>query len=103
MVPLITDRALDDLNALWDELNAFNREYANRTIESLVDNILRLDQFPEAHPVVSSEGGFAIRRLNVGVWAVFYAIEQGRPTVIRVVSGRRDLGPILANLDPPTT
>ncbi len=102
-MPLITDLALDDLNGIWDDLNKLDRAYANRTLKSLVDQILRLGDFPEAHPVVLHEGGFAVRRLNVQMWAVFYTVGSGRPHVLRVVSGRRDLGPILADLDPPTT
>ena len=52
MVPLITDLALGDLNDVWDDLNRFDRGFASRTVTTLVEHILRLGEFPEAHPVV---------------------------------------------------
>lgn len=103
MLPLITEPALDDLAGIWDDLSGFDLGYAERTVKTLVDQILLLGEFPEAHPVVRNVAELPIRRLNVGVWAVFYTVDKGRPTVIRIISGRRDLGRLLAELNPPTT
>jgi len=89
--------ARDDLDAIWDYLaQEASPEVADFVVARLYEAMNVAAEHPRLYPETNFRG--QPRRLNVFEYAVFYEPQaEGGIFVLRVIHGRRNLGPVLGS------
>ncbi len=87
---VVSDRAVDDLNQIFDYLNPLNPAAARNQLAAISDKFGQIARFPfigRERPAFGSE----IRSSVSGSKVIFYRVGEDRIVILRVVDGRMDL------------
>ncbi|WP_033922421.1 type II toxin-antitoxin system RelE/ParE family toxin [Sphingomonas sp. 37zxx] len=83
-------KARDDLDEIYFHIAQENEAAAGRLVNKLESAVQRLGNFPRSAPD-RSELGEGLRGLTTGGYVIFYRVEPGTVTVLRVIHAARDL------------
>jgi toxin ParE1/3/4 len=87
MIPIVTERAAQDINQIFE----FHDEHtAQQITREMIRGIENLELFP-LFGRARDELKVGLRSFVIRKYVVFYRIWQDTPVVIRVVHGSRDL------------
>lgn len=89
-----TDEAIDDLIAIWTWIAVDNITAADRLIREIDDLIVHL----ASHPLIGERCAArrrVFRRLSHGNYVIYYHVRGDVVTIVRVLHGARDHGPLL--------
>ena len=87
MIPIITERAAQDINQLFEFHSEGNAQHIANEIIRQVETLEDFPLFGRSR----DELKIGLRSFIVQKYVVFYHIWQNTPVVIRVVHGSRDL------------
>ena len=85
-----TDRALSDLERLYEFLATANPPAAARTVQTLVEAPTRLMTYPRLGEVLEEFAPREVRRLIVGRYELRYEVDADAIAVLRVFHARED-------------
>ena len=85
----LTDKAIEDLDDIWDYASQHDPEEADRLIDRLHEKCLLLTQMPE-RGMLRNDIGQGIRRIIEGKHTIFYKVHSKRVDVIRILRSTRD-------------
>jgi toxin ParE1/3/4 len=89
--------ALNDIDQLWDHYAGIaGRGTADRILREIAKVVAAIDEFPLAGRS-RDELRAGMRSLPAAIHVVFYRLKNGRPEIVRVLDGRRDIGEIFAD------
>lgn len=94
---IISDEALEDLDAIWDFVAKSSIPAADRLLSELIDRCYRLEERPSRFSIVPGFERDAVRRCNVRSWAIFFAVRETHVEVLHILQGRRDLTAALSD------
>ena len=100
MKVVITDAAIEDLQAIGDYIAERNPARADSFIEELPRRCERLGTTPRAWPLVPRYESYGVRRRVFGNYLIFYRIADDVVEVIHVLHGARDYEPLLFPEEP---
>ncbi len=86
----VSDRAREDLDALWLDIAADNSRAADRLVHRIVNQYTKLCQFPGMGPR-RDELRPGLRSWPVGNYLIFYKSTDEGIEIIRILHGARDL------------
>ena len=89
---LVTPRADRDLDSIWSFITADNPKAADAMIDRLTDTFDMLLTMPQAGRL-RHEFRDNLRSFVVDNYVIFYVMVPKGIDIIRVVHGRRDIGP----------
>jgi toxin ParE1/3/4 len=88
--------ALEDIDHLWDYYaDVAGRANADRLLRQIAKIVITIEEFPSAGRS-RDEIRAGLRSLAAGLHIIFYRLKQGRPEIVRVLDGRRDLDEIFS-------
>ena len=93
-----TAPARDDLNEIIDYISLTNLNYAVKILDTIEENVGKLDMFPERYrivPELEKYGYLIYREIIIEYWRVIYRIENNFVYIMLVIDGRRNLEDIL--------
>jgi toxin ParE1/3/4 len=89
--------AVADIEHLWEYYaQAAGRGTADRILREIAKAVAVLDDFPAAGRA-RDEIRTGLRSLAATPQIVFYRLKDGRPEIVRVLDGRRDIDEIFAD------
>jgi len=89
-----TAPAREDINEIIDYISKTNINYAVKILDSIEENVKKLDMFPERYRIVSElekYGYLLYREIIIEYWRVIYKIENNFVYIMLVIDGRRNL------------
>jgi toxin ParE1/3/4 len=89
---LVTPRADHDLDSIWSSIKVNNPRAADAMIDRLTDAFDMLLTMPQAGRL-RHEFRENLRSLVVDNYVIFYGMVPEGIDIVRVVHGRRDIGP----------
>ena len=95
MKVVFSDRARDDLDAIWQTIAAENPVRATSFVEELIDLGESLATMPYRFAVFSRYLAKGIRRAPHGNYLIFYRVLNGRIEIIHVLHAARDIDRML--------
>lgn len=95
MKVVITDTAIEDLQAIGDYIAERHPARSESFIEELLQRCERLGDTPRAWPLVPRYERYGIRRRVFGDYLIFYRIAEDAVEVVHVLHGARDYEPLL--------
>ena len=95
--PIIwSSEALEDIDHLWDYLvEVAGRASADKVLREIAKVVAAIEEFPRAGRS-RDDIRVGLRSLSAGLQIVFYRLKDGRPEIVRVLDGRRDIDEIFA-------
>jgi len=90
---IISDQAADDLDQIWRHIGIDNPSAADKLVEVIYENCLRIKKNPEIGRN-RDELLPGIRCLGVKKYLIFYRIKNQAVQIVRILSGYRDLDSI---------
>jgi toxin ParE1/3/4 len=89
--------ALNDIDHLWDySANIAGSATADKILREIGEVIAVIDDFPLAGRS-RKEIRTGLHSLSAGSQIVFYRLKDGRPEIVRVLDGRRDIDEVFAD------
>jgi toxin ParE1/3/4 len=86
-----TERADEDLIAIWSNIAADSPASADRTLDAIEERWLQLARFPFSGRA-RDDVAPGVRCLVVGSYLTLYSIGDEAITILRVLHGRRNIG-----------
>ena len=93
-----TAPARDDINEIIDYISQTNEAYAVKILDSIEENVKKLDISPERFrivPELEKYGYLMYREIIVEYWRIVYKIESDFVYIMLVIDGRRNLQDLL--------
>lgn len=87
-----TDRADEDLIAIWLEIAADNSQAADRVLDAIERRWQQIVQSPYSG-IARDDIAPGIRHLIVGQYLTFYRVSDDAIEIIRALHGRRKISP----------
>lgn len=88
--------ALADIDHLWDYYaEVAGRASADKLLRQIATVVVAINEFPLAGRS-RNDVRVGLRSLSAGSQIVFYRLSGGRPEIVRVLDGRRDIDEIFA-------
>ncbi len=79
-----TKRSLKDLKLIFDYIALDSTYYAARFINKIIQRVDQLEPFPESGRIVPEKDDQAIRELIERNFRLFYRLQKGVVTILRV-------------------
>jgi toxin ParE1/3/4 len=95
MKVVFSDRARDDLDAIWQAIAAENSVRATSFVEELIDLGESLATMPYRFALVRRYSAKGIRRTAHGNYLMFYRVLDNRTEIIHVLHAARDIDRML--------
>lgn len=95
MKVVITDAAIEDLQAIGDYIAERNPTRAGSFVEELLLRCERIGDTPRAWPLVPRYESYGIHRRVFGDYLIFYRISEDMVEIIHVLHGARDYEALL--------
>jgi len=86
-----TDPAISDLEAIQDYIARDSELYASDFIASILDEVERLESFPEIGRTTPEANSSKVRELLYGNYRIIYRIHQETVQILTVIHGSRDV------------
>lgn len=86
-----TDPAIRDLEAIQDYIARDSDVYANDLVASILDEVQRLELFPEIGRTTPEANSPKVRELLYGNYRIIYRILQETVQILTVIHGSRDI------------
>ncbi len=86
-----TDLAREDLRAIFDYISIDSPQSAQKVVETIIQKVDVLLQFPEMGRTVPEFGDSTIRELISGSYRIVYLIEEGQIYIARIHHSARIL------------
>jgi plasmid stabilization system protein ParE len=93
-----TAPAREELNEIIDYISKTNINYAIKILDSIEENVKKLDMFPERYrivPELEKYGYLLYRQMIVEYWRIIYKIVNDHVYIMLVIDGRRNLEDLL--------
>ena len=97
-LPVIwSPEALDDIDRLWDHYtDVAGTQTADIILREIAQAVAVIESFPFAGRI-RDEIRADLRSLSAAPQVVFYRLKDGRPEIVRVLDGRRDIEAIFSS------
>ena len=86
-----TKKSLKDLLAINDYISLDSTFYAVRFISKLIRRVDQLSEFPESGRMVPEKNVHEIRELIEGNYRIFYRLQKGKITILRIHNAARKI------------
>ena len=86
-----TKRSLKDLRAINNYISLDSTFYASRFVSKLIRRVDQLIEFPESGRVVPEKNLPEIRELIEGNYRIFYRLQKGKITILRIHNAARKI------------
>ena len=86
-----TERAVDELAAIAEQISLTSPVYAEQMVDRLVARLRQAQEFAMSGRVVPEAGNSDVRELYEWPYRVIYRVRSDHIEVIAIVHGRRDL------------
>lgn len=86
-----TKKSLKDLLAINDYISLDSTFYAVRFISKLIRRVDQLIEFPESGRMVPEKNVHEIRELIEGNYRIFYRLQKGMITILRIHNAARKI------------
>ncbi len=92
---VLTDEAVADLTGIGDYIARDDPHRAIMFVRELLNRCRRLEEMPQAFPLVPRYEDSGVRRYPFGNYLIFYRIADDRVEILHILNGAQDYEAIL--------